>query len=123
MKTYRIEVIVSPWEEGGYIAEVPSIQGCWVVGETIEQVTEDIQGCYSGLHPDGWFRRQLSKRRTSAQNSTANYFTVRYGELRRRLQRLGAAKIGEGTKHERWDRRAGDTRRSLLEQTSGGPKR
>ncbi|HLF08842.1 MAG TPA: type II toxin-antitoxin system HicB family antitoxin [Dehalococcoidia bacterium] len=34
---------MSPWDEGGYIAEVPAIQGCWVVGETTEQVIDDIQ--------------------------------------------------------------------------------
>lgn len=42
MRTYQVEVKVTPWEKGGYLAEVPVLQGCWVVADTISQALEDI---------------------------------------------------------------------------------
>ena len=36
-------VVVRPWEEGGYIAEAPDLQGCWVVADTLEAAVEDIE--------------------------------------------------------------------------------
>ena len=43
MKTYRIEVVIKPWKEGGYLAEVPALQGCWCVSDTVEAALDDIQ--------------------------------------------------------------------------------
>ncbi len=43
MKTYRIEVVITPWKEGGYLAEAPALQGCWCVSDTVEAAVEDIQ--------------------------------------------------------------------------------
>ena len=43
MKAWRVRVEIRPWQEGGYIAEVPSLQGCWVVAPTVEEAIRDIQ--------------------------------------------------------------------------------
>lgn len=43
MATYQVEVQIKPWEEGGYLAEVPALQGCWVVADSIGQAIKDIQ--------------------------------------------------------------------------------
>lgn len=43
MKTYRIEVVIKPWKEGGYLAEAPALQGCWCVSDTVEAALDDIQ--------------------------------------------------------------------------------
>ncbi|MBI4499349.1 MAG: type II toxin-antitoxin system HicB family antitoxin [Chloroflexi bacterium] len=43
MKSYRIEVVIKPWKEGGYLAEVPALQGCWCVSDTVEAALDDIQ--------------------------------------------------------------------------------
>ncbi len=42
MKGYQVEVAIKPWEEGGYIAEAPALQGCWVVAPTITEAMEQI---------------------------------------------------------------------------------
>jgi len=34
---------------------------------------------------------------------------LRYGALKRRRERLGAVKLGEGSRHERWERRVGSS--------------
>lgn len=43
MATYQVEVQIKPWEEGGYLAEVPVLQGCGVVADSIGQAIKDIQ--------------------------------------------------------------------------------
>lgn len=43
IKTYRVEVEVRPWKEGGFLAEAPALQGCWVVADTLEAAIGDIQ--------------------------------------------------------------------------------
>ena len=45
MAQYRVHVKISPWPEGGYIAEVPALQGCWVIADT---VAEALEGIYEG---------------------------------------------------------------------------
>ena len=42
MAQYKVHVRISPWPEGGFLAEVPALQGCWVVADTIGQALEDI---------------------------------------------------------------------------------
>lgn len=42
MQAWKARVEIKPWPEGGYIAEVPSLQGCWVVAPTVEQAIRDI---------------------------------------------------------------------------------
>ena len=42
MKTYQVEVVIKSWEEGGYLAEAPALQGCWVVAPTVTQAMEEI---------------------------------------------------------------------------------
>jgi predicted RNase H-like HicB family nuclease len=37
------QVIVEPAEEGGYIASVPSLPGCYSQGETWEEVITNIR--------------------------------------------------------------------------------
>ena len=47
----KLKVILHEAEEGGYWAEVPSIEGCVSQGETldavIENVSEAVEGCLS----------------------------------------------------------------------------
>ncbi|MBE2272232.1 MAG: type II toxin-antitoxin system HicB family antitoxin [Anaerolinea sp.] len=52
------QVIFTPdLEDGGYIAEVPSLPGCYSQGETLEEATanirEAIQGFIAALEADG----------------------------------------------------------------------
>lgn len=42
MKAWKVRVEVKPWPEGGYVAEAPCLQGCWVVAPTVEQAFKDI---------------------------------------------------------------------------------
>jgi predicted RNase H-like HicB family nuclease len=45
----KIKVVIHEAEEGGYWAEVPAIPGCATQGETLEELTQNleeaIQGC------------------------------------------------------------------------------
>lgn len=43
MTTYQVEVEISPWPEGGFLAEAVGLQGCWVVSETLDQAVDDIR--------------------------------------------------------------------------------
>lgn len=46
MKAYLVEVRIRPWEEGGYIAEVAALQGCWCLlkpRQTLAKALSDIQ--------------------------------------------------------------------------------
>ena len=42
-KTYAMPVQISRTEEGGYRAECTILQGCFVDGESLEEVLTDIQ--------------------------------------------------------------------------------
>lgn len=42
MTAWRARVEIRTWPEGGYIAEVPALQGCWVVAPTVEEAIRDI---------------------------------------------------------------------------------
>jgi len=42
MKAWKAQVEIRPWPEGGYIAEVPALQGCWVVTPTAEEAIRDV---------------------------------------------------------------------------------
>lgn len=42
VRAYKAKVEIKPWPEGGYIAAVPSLQGCWVVAETPEEAMRDL---------------------------------------------------------------------------------
>ena len=44
MKAYQVDVIIKPWEEGGYMAEAPTVQGCWVVAPDVTAAMEQIVG-------------------------------------------------------------------------------
>lgn len=50
-------VIITPAEEGGFIAECPSLSGCMSQGdtrdETIENIKEAIRGYIAALEQDG----------------------------------------------------------------------
>lgn len=39
----KLKVVVHEAEEGGYWAEVPSIPGCATQGETLDELTENVQ--------------------------------------------------------------------------------
>ena len=43
MATYEVEVRITPWEDGGYIAEAIGLQGCWAVADTVDQAVDDIR--------------------------------------------------------------------------------
>ena len=42
MKAWTAQVEIRPWPEGGYIAEVPALQGCWVIAPTAEEAIRDV---------------------------------------------------------------------------------
>ena len=42
MRAWKVEVEIRPWEEGGYLAEMPTLQGCWVVAPSVEEALRDI---------------------------------------------------------------------------------
>lgn len=44
----KIKAIIHPAEEGGYWAEVPALPGCVTEGETIEEVTANLQDAIEG---------------------------------------------------------------------------
>jgi predicted RNase H-like HicB family nuclease len=44
----RIKAIVHPAEEGGYWAEVPALPGCFTEGDTIEELTANLQDAITG---------------------------------------------------------------------------
>ena len=50
-------VIITPAEEGGFVAECPSLPGCMSQGdtrkETIENIKEAIRGYIAALEQDG----------------------------------------------------------------------
>lgn len=50
-------VIITPAEEGGYVAECPSLPGCVSQGETrdetVENIMEAIRGYIAALEHDG----------------------------------------------------------------------
>jgi predicted RNase H-like HicB family nuclease len=43
MKTYQVEVQISPWPEGGVLAEAVGLPGCWVVSESVDQAVDDVR--------------------------------------------------------------------------------
>lgn len=46
MKAWKVKVEVTPWPEGGFSAEAPSLQGCWVVAPTVAEAIRDV---YEGI--------------------------------------------------------------------------
>ena len=44
----KIKIIIHSAEEGGFWAEVPSIQGCATQGETMEELIENIYEAVEG---------------------------------------------------------------------------
>ncbi len=39
----KFEVIFEPAEEGGFVAHVPSLKGCWSNGDTFEETVKNIK--------------------------------------------------------------------------------
>ena len=39
----KYPVIIYPCEEGGYVAEIPSLKGCLAQGETIEETLNELE--------------------------------------------------------------------------------
>ncbi|GBF80977.1 type II toxin-antitoxin system HicB family antitoxin [Aphanothece sacrum] len=44
----KIKAIIHPAEEGGYWAEVPAFPGCITEGDTMEEVTKNLQDAIQG---------------------------------------------------------------------------
>ena len=42
MGAWKARVQIRPWHEGGYSAELPCLQGCWIVAPTAEEAIRDI---------------------------------------------------------------------------------
>lgn len=42
MRAWKAQVEIKPWSDGGFVASVPSLQGCWVVAPTPEEAIRDI---------------------------------------------------------------------------------
>jgi predicted RNase H-like HicB family nuclease len=43
MAHYRVKVKITRWPEGGFLAEAPAFQGCWVVSDSVPQALLDIE--------------------------------------------------------------------------------
>ena len=43
MRKFEYTVVIHKAEEGGYWAEVPSLEGCFSQGETIEETLENVK--------------------------------------------------------------------------------
>ena len=50
MKGYQVDIRITPWEDGGYLVEVPALQGCWctikprqTVATAIDDIVELVQ--------------------------------------------------------------------------------
>ncbi len=44
----KIKAIIHPAEEGGYWAEVPALPGCITEGDSIEEVTSNLEDAIQG---------------------------------------------------------------------------
>jgi predicted RNase H-like HicB family nuclease len=44
----KIKAIIHPAEEGGYWAEVPALPGCITEGDTLSEVTHNLQDAVEG---------------------------------------------------------------------------
>ena len=44
----KIKAIIHPAEEGGYWAEIPALPGCITEGDTLEEVTTNLQDAVEG---------------------------------------------------------------------------
>jgi formamidopyrimidine-DNA glycosylase len=42
MKGYQVDILIKPWEEGGYLVEVPALQGCWCVIRSRQSVAKAL---------------------------------------------------------------------------------
>jgi predicted RNase H-like HicB family nuclease len=38
-----VEVEITPWPEGGFLAEAVGLQGCWVIADSIDRAIDDIR--------------------------------------------------------------------------------
>jgi len=43
MSVYQVDVQITAWPEGGFLAEAVGLQGCWVVSESADQAIDDIR--------------------------------------------------------------------------------
>jgi predicted RNase H-like HicB family nuclease len=43
MRLYEVQVQITPWSEGGFLAKAVGLQGCWVVSDTADQAIDDIR--------------------------------------------------------------------------------
>ena len=42
MRAWKAPLEINPWPEGGFVASVPSLQGCWVVAATPQDALRDV---------------------------------------------------------------------------------
>ena len=43
MADVKYPFVIYPASEGGYVAEIPSLQGCLAQGETLDQTLEELE--------------------------------------------------------------------------------
>lgn len=55
---YQYTVFIEPCEEGGYFADCPSLPGCHVQGETLEQTLKEMRTAIDAYVEDLKSRRE-----------------------------------------------------------------
>jgi predicted RNase H-like HicB family nuclease len=75
MKGYQVDVVMKPWDEGGYLVEVPALQGCWcviqsrqTVGKALEDIRDVVQMAIDARRKEG---KPLPSSLKPAANGTA----------------------------------------------------
>lgn len=43
MNKFKYPFVIYPADEGGYVAEIPSLKGCLAQGETLTETLEELQ--------------------------------------------------------------------------------
>lgn len=43
MNKFKYPFVIYPADEGGYVAEIPSLKGCLAQGETLAETLEELQ--------------------------------------------------------------------------------
>lgn len=55
---YHYTIFIEPCEEGGYFASCPSLPGCHVQGDTLEETLSEIRGAIDAYLADLKSRRE-----------------------------------------------------------------
>ncbi len=47
--TYHFPIIIDECEEGGYYGECPALPGCFVQGETLDEIYSELHAAIQGM--------------------------------------------------------------------------